>query len=446
MKEGLARIPASSWVGLRLLAEAVGYTGKAVEVAFRIAPRINAASRLGEAEKALRLLLTDDAAEAQALVGELHRLNARRQTLEEAMLRKLLPQADPEAKAIVLLDPEGHPGVMGIVASRILEATLRPVFLVAQGKGTVRSLAPISAVEALRSAEDLLLRYGGHKEAAGFAMDEALFPAFKARVEAYAARFPDPVREVALLDLLPEPGLLPQVFRELALLEPYGEGNPEPLFLLFGAPEEARRLGEGRHLAFRLKGVRVLAWKQGDLALPPEVEVAGLLSENAWNGHLAYEVQAVDLRKPEALEGGIAPFAYPLPLLGPWPGPAWGKGSTSPRTTLRGWTTPGRRASASSPRGGRALARPPPRPVLGRRVEVALGREARARLSAPRPPHPRGPAQSPRPPPPPLRLRAPSPGPLQRGPPRLLGGEPCTGARGKPMRPGSTPGPTGSTG
>lgn len=327
VKEGLARIPASSWVGLRLLAEAVGYTGKAVEVAFRIAPRINAASRLGEAEKALRLLLTDDAAEAQALVGELHRLNARRQTLEEAMLRKLLPQADPEAKAIVLLDPEGHPGVMGIVASRILEATLRPVFLVAQGKGTVRSLAPISAVEALRSAEDLLLRYGGHKEAAGFAMDEALFPAFKARVEAYAARFPDPVREVALLDLLPEPGLLPQVFRELALLEPYGEGNPEPLFLLFGAPEEARRLGEGRHLAFRLKGVRVLAWKQGDLALPPEVEVAGLLSENAWNGHLAYEVQAVDLRKPEALEGGIAPFAYPLPLLrGPGPGPPGGRG------------------------------------------------------------------------------------------------------------------------
>ena len=448
VKEGLARIPASSWVGLRLLAEAVGYTGKAAEVAFRIAPRINAASRLGEAEKALRLLLTEDAAEAQALVGELHRLNARRQTLEEAMLRKLLPQADPEAKAIVLLDPEGHPGVMGIVASRILEATLRPVFLVAQGKGTVRSLAPISAVEALRSAEDLLLRYGGHKEAAGFAMDEALFPAFKARVEAYAARFPGPVREVALLDLLPEPGLLPQVFRELALLEPYGEGNPEPLFLLFGAPEEARRLGEGRHLAFRLKGVRVLAWKQGDLALPPEVEVAGLLSENAWNGHLAYEVQAVDLRKPEALEGGIAPFAYPLPLLEALARARLGEGVYVPEDNPEGLDYARKAGFRLLPpeEAGLWLGLPP-RPVLGRRVEVALGREARARLSAPpRPPHPRGPAQSPRPPPPPLRLRAPSPGSLQRGPPRLLGGEPCTGARGKPMRPGSTPGPTGSTG
>ena len=384
VKEGLSRIPASSWVGLRLLAEAVGYTGKAVEVAFRIAPRINAASRLGEAEKALRLLLTDDAAEAQALVGELHRLNARRQTLEEAMLRKLLPQADPEAKAIVLLDPEGHPGVMGIVASRILEATLRPVFLVAQGKGTVRSLAPISAVEALRSAEDLLLRYGGHKEAAGFAMDEALFPAFKARVEAYAARFPDPVREVALLDLLPEPGLLPQVFRELALLEPYGEGNPEPLFLLFGTPEEARRLGEGRHLAFRLKGVRVLAWKRGDLALPPEVEVAGLLSENAWNGQLAYEVQAVDLRKPEALEGGIAPFAYPLPLLEALARARLGEGVYVPEDNPEGLDYARKAGFRLLPpeEAGLWLGLPP-RPVLGRRVEVALGREARARLSAP---------------------------------------------------------------
>ncbi|MFX7242860.1 DHHA1 domain-containing protein, partial [Acinetobacter baumannii] len=127
---------------------------------------------------------------------ELNRLNARRQAIEEEMLKRLLPQADPEAKAIVLHDPEGHPGVMGIVASRILEATLRPVFIVAQGKGTVRSLLPISAVEALRSAEDLLLRYGGHREAAGFAVDEAYFPRFKERVEAFAASFPDPVREV----------------------------------------------------------------------------------------------------------------------------------------------------------------------------------------------------------------------------------------------------------
>ncbi|MFN4071782.1 MAG: single-stranded-DNA-specific exonuclease RecJ, partial [Thermus caldifontis] len=126
VREGLARLKESSILGLRLLSENVGYTGKAVEVAFRIAPRINAASRLGEAEKALRLLLTEDEEEARGLVEELNRLNARRQAIEEEMLKRLLPQADPEAKAVVLHDPEGHPGVMGIVASRILEATLRP--------------------------------------------------------------------------------------------------------------------------------------------------------------------------------------------------------------------------------------------------------------------------------------------------------------------------------
>ncbi len=140
---------------------------------------------------------------------------------------------------------------MGIVASRILEATLRPVFLVAQGKGTVRSLPPISAVEALRSAEDLLLRYGGHREAAGFALEEERFPELKRRLLAYAQSFPDPVKEVELVAPLPPPSLLPQVFRELLPLEPYGAGNPEPLFLLAGLPEDVRALGEGRHLAFR---------------------------------------------------------------------------------------------------------------------------------------------------------------------------------------------------
>ncbi|WP_051946797.1 single-stranded-DNA-specific exonuclease RecJ [Thermus amyloliquefaciens] len=316
VREGLARLGESSVLGLRLLAQSVGYTGKAVEVAFRIAPRINAASRLGEAEKALRLLLTEDEEEAKGLVEELNRLNARRQAIEEEMLRRLLPKADPEAKAIVLHDPEGHPGVMGIVASRLVEATLRPVFLVAQGKGTVRSLPPISAVEALRSAEDLLDRYGGHREAAGFALDEANFPRFKGRIEAFVASFPDPVREVALVGLWPSASSLPELYRALLALEPFGQGNPEPLFLLTGSPEEARPMGEGKHLTFRLNGVRVVAWRMGErwAALPSELEAAVLLTENRWNGTLSYEAQALDFREPGDLEGGISPFAYPILL------------------------------------------------------------------------------------------------------------------------------------
>lgn len=384
VQEGLARLPASSWVGLRLLAEAVGYTGKAVEVAFRIAPRLNAASRLGEAEKALRLLLTDDEAEARALVEELSRLNARRQAIEEEMLRRLLPQADPEAKAIVLHDPEGHPGVMGIVASRILEATLRPVFLVAQGKGTVRSLAPVSAVEALKSVEDLLLRYGGHREAAGFALDEARFPKLKERLLAYAARFPDPFLEVPLLAPLPPPPLLPGVYRELAALEPHGAGNPEPPFLLSGSPEEVRTLGEGRHLAFRLEGVRVVAWRQGERELPKEVEVAGILTENAWNDSLSYEVQAAGLRERGELLGGVEPFAFPLPLPEALARACLGEGVYIPEDNPEGLAYARKKGFRLLPpeEASLWLGLPPYRVAVGR-VDVALGREARARLSSP---------------------------------------------------------------
>ncbi|GGM91687.1 single-stranded-DNA-specific exonuclease RecJ [Thermus composti] len=384
VREGLSRIPASPWVGLRLLAQAVGYTGKAVEVAFRIAPRLNAASRLGEAEKALRLLLTDSEAEARELVEELSRLNARRQAIEEAMLKRLLPQADPEAKAIVLHDPEGHPGVMGIVASRILEATLRPVFLVAQGKGTVRSLAPVSAVEALRSAEDLLLRYGGHREAAGFALDEALFPRFKERIEAFAARFPDPVQEVPLLGVLPPPSRLAELYRALSALEPFGAGNPEPLFLLSGAPEDVRLLGEGKHLAFRLGGVRVVAWRMGDRPLPQEVEAAVAVSENRFNGTVSYEAQALDLRPPGELVAEGEAFAFPVPLEEALARARMGEGVYIPEENLEGLAYARKRGFRLLPPGEASLwLGLPPFPVCPKRVEVALGAETRRRLALP---------------------------------------------------------------
>ncbi|KGQ20982.2 single-stranded-DNA-specific exonuclease RecJ [Thermus filiformis] len=298
VREGLGRISTSAHLGLRLLAQAVGYGGQAVEVAFRIAPRINAASRLGEAEAALALLLAQEEAEAQALVQRLNALNARRQAIEEEMLARLLPQAEAETgRALVLQDPEGHPGVMGLVASRLLERFYKPVFIVAQGKGSVRSVPGISAVGALDSAKDLLLRYGGHKEAAGFALDESRFGEFKRRIEAYVAAHPKPEREVRLTALLPSGARLKDLYAELMALEPFGAGNPEPLFLLEGEVEEVRPLGE-RHRAFRVAGVRVVEWRSGAakeqekeaLPLGGRVRLAGVLARNEWQGSVRYEV------------------------------------------------------------------------------------------------------------------------------------------------------------
>jgi len=384
VREGLARLATSRWVGLRLLAQAVGYTGKAVEVAFRIGPRINAASRLGEAEKALNLLLTDSEAEAQALVEELNRLNARRQAIEEEMLRRLLPKADLEAKAIVLEDPEGHPGVMGIVASRILEATWRPVFIVAKGKGTVRSLPPISAVGALKEAEDLLLRFGGHKEAAGFALDEARFPEFQRRIEAYAARFPDPVQEVPLLGPLPPLSRLPELYQALSALEPFGAGNPEPLFLLAGSPGEVRTMGEGKHLSFRLQGVRVVAWRMGEKGVPSPLEAAVLLTENRFNGTLSYEAQALDFRAPGELLCETEPFAFPLSLEEALARARMGEGVYVPEENREGLAYARRQGFRLLPPEEASLwLGLPPYPVAQGRVEVALGSETRRRLERP---------------------------------------------------------------
>lgn len=305
VREGLRRLLDSAHLGLRLLARAVGYQGQAVEVAFRIAPRINAASRLGEAQEALELLLAEEEEKAKALVQRLHALNARRQVIEEEMLKRLLPQAEAMVgqsgqgeRALVLLDPEGHPGVMGLVAGRLMEKFYRPMFVAVPVSGathlhgSARSIPGISAVGALESAKDLLLRYGGHREAAGFALDAADFLEFRRRIEAYAAAHPPPVNEVHLAGLLPPLSRLKALYEELTPLEPFGAGNPEPLFLLEGRVEEARPVGE-RHLAFRVAGVRVVEWRGADgkeVGIGDWVRLAGTLAQNEWGGSVRYEV------------------------------------------------------------------------------------------------------------------------------------------------------------
>lgn len=332
VREGLLRLRDSAHLGLRLLARAVGYQGQAVEVAFRIAPRINAASRLGEAQAALELLLAEEEEKAKALVQRLHALNARRQVIEEEMLKRLLPQAEAMVgqsgqgeRALVLLDPEGHPGVMGLVAGRLMEKFYRPVFVAVPVSGathlhgSARSIPGISAVGALESAKDLLLRYGGHREAAGFALEAARFPEFRRRVEAYAAAHPPPVREVRLAGLLPPPSRLKALYEELAPLEPFGAGNPEPLFLLEGRVEEARPIGE-RHLAFRVDGVRVVRWRGVDgkeVGIGDWVRLAGTLAQNEWGGSVRYEVhlQAHLLSVPSGKQPVFPSEINPLQLL-----------------------------------------------------------------------------------------------------------------------------------
>ncbi len=314
VQEGLRRLRSSANLGLKVLAAEHCREFSASEIAFRIAPRINAASRLGQAEVALQLLTTQDMLQARPLAEHLTRLNLQRQRIEEQMLERIWPTIDATRPALVIHDAEGHPGVMGIVASRVLERYYKPVFITADGKGSVRSTPGISAVGALRHAAAHLKRFGGHAQAAGFAIAEEAIPAFTSAIQEYAGQFPAPVPEITLDGWLDGEDL-GELHRALQLLEPLGEGNPEPIFFLQGRPEQVRLLGEGKHLAFRLQGVRVIKWRDNGDNLPDELDLAASLMLNEWNGEHTVELRAAAYRPtPRPEEACGAGWAIPVPF------------------------------------------------------------------------------------------------------------------------------------
>lgn len=318
VQEGLRRLRDSAHLGLGVLAAEHCKEFSASEIAFRIAPRINAASRLGQAEVALQLLTTQNLLQARPLAEYLTQLNVRRQRIEEEMLQRIWPTIDASSPALVIHDAEGHPGVMGIVASRVLERYYKPVFIIADGKGSVRSTPGISAVGALRYAAPHLKRFGGHAQAAGFAIGEEAITAFTAAIHQYAAQYPAPVPEITLDGWLDGEDL-GELHRALQLLEPLGEGNPEPLFFLQGKPEHVRVLSEGKHLSFRLNGTKVIKWRDNGQNLPDPLDLAAGLVLNEWNGERTVELRGAVYRPASTIpslsggnQGGV--WAIPTPF------------------------------------------------------------------------------------------------------------------------------------
>jgi single-stranded-DNA-specific exonuclease len=245
VRYGLKMLAETRNIGMRALLRASGLDGKqltAGRIGFILAPRLNAAGRLGHAIRGVELLLTDDEHQANIIARELEELNQRRQdidraTLEQARERVLAMDLD-EMFSIVLADDNWHPGVIGIVASRLVEEFGRPAVLIAlsgdQGKGSGRSIPKFDLHGALGKAKDLLLRYGGHRVAAGVTIARDMVPAFAARFDEIAHSVLTPA------DLVPEirvdlevsidgmDGRLESLFRHF---EPFGIGNPTPVLL-----------------------------------------------------------------------------------------------------------------------------------------------------------------------------------------------------------------------
>jgi single-stranded-DNA-specific exonuclease len=313
-------------IGLRALLETAGLAGRTIDsyhVGFVLAPRLNAAGRMASPDIAMRLLLASDetmADEARALATQLEDENTRRRQEQQEMVtraRKAIEE-DPEvgAREILVVGGEGwHRGVIGIVASKIVDAYYRPavVLSVEDGiaHGSCRSIPGFNMLEALEHCAPMLLRFGGHKAAAGLQLEAARLKEFRRALNDYAAERlqPDDLRPRLWLDgPLPFGAITPDVVAELGTLAPFGEGNRRPVFhagrvVVVDGP---RTLKE-RHLkmALRQQGrtFRAIAWNAAErgvvLAGAREaLDVAFTLEENEFRGETTVELRLEDFRPP----------------------------------------------------------------------------------------------------------------------------------------------------
>lgn len=282
----------------------------ATTVAFRLAPRINAAGRLGRPDVALELLLTEDRARARELAATLEELNRERQGVEERILREAVaaveswPAETRARRGYVLWNEDWHEGVIGIVASRLVERFHRPVVLVARSgegwKGSGRSISDFDLHGGLAACAEHLARFGGHRAAAGLTVATEQLQPFADAFGRYAdtALADADLRPLTTVDAIVSAGALTLgLAQELDRLAPFGLGNPEPTLLVASVEAMgASTVGEGKHLRFRVRqrgrdGGSAIAFGLGPqldrLQRSARVDVAFRLKENRWNGTVA---------------------------------------------------------------------------------------------------------------------------------------------------------------
>lgn len=299
VREGLSRFKKTKIKGLSALLRAAGVVSddkpdKPVtsdQVSFGLAPRINASGRIRHAKEGVALMVTESDEEAKRMAERLCELNTERQATERGIydeaLKRLQEVHKADDMALVVDGDNWHPGVIGIVASRILELMHRPVLVITKrdgvGKGSCRSIPGFSIYEALKAQSDLLLQFGGHTMAAGFSIKEENIPLFRQRLNEYARTKiteEDCIPQMEIEEEVPLPEVTLDFIHSLSLLEPCGCDNPKPLFASRGAfVESARRMGaENRHFKCLLSqgstAVESVFWNPGDDPCSPGDEVA----------------------------------------------------------------------------------------------------------------------------------------------------------------------------
>ena len=314
-------------VGLRSLLDVCGLTGKEIDsyhIGFVLAPRVNAAGRMSSPDIAARLLLAADEAmgeEARLLAEQLNTENIRRQQEEAEIVAqaKKLVETDLEvgSRTVIVVAGEGwHRGVIGIVASKLVDAFHRPAIVLSMdgevAHGSCRSLPCFNMLGALESCGELMTKFGGHKQAAGLTLESSRIRELRARVNEYAdgCLQPDDLRPRLWIDgALPFRAISPQFASELTALAPFGAGNPMPVFRTSRAEiVDGPRVVKERHLkmAFKQDGrvMRGIAWRASEReAFVAEhraaIDLAFSVEQDTWNGERYLQLSIADFKAPE---------------------------------------------------------------------------------------------------------------------------------------------------
>ena len=306
VQAGLLRMTERPSPGIAALVRVSGCEGKAINtgiVGFQLAPRLNAAGRIETARRGVELLTAEDAHAADRIAAELNALNTERRDLEQDILTEaesMLGGFTPDVPAIVVAGEDWNAGVIGIVASRLVEKYYRPsIVLTRQGdvyKGSCRSIAGLHMYDALAACRDTLIQFGGHAMAAGLTLECNRLEDFRCAFANYVnthLNYEDFTPKISIEALVaPADWTIPMV-EEIALLEPYGMGNPRPIFGVRDVrPRTATAIGaDGKHLRMevgtREKRVAALYWNYGELAELVTEEASDLAytpSINEWQG------------------------------------------------------------------------------------------------------------------------------------------------------------------
>lgn len=316
VRKGLEQMQKTIWPGLTALIQVSGIESSltSTHLGYALGPRINACGRMADPRVGVELLTCENLSQARIYAEEANRSNVERRKVEDEILNQALLMITNDF-AQILYKEDWHAGVLGIVASRLVERTHRPVILLTRDgdflKGSARSFAGLNLVQALTECKEHLYKYGGHKQAAGLSLYPTSLEAFKLQFESIVRRYLKPEdlepnlyvdHELSLEEI--EDNLL----TELKILEPYGETNPAPLFSLRNSKARNGKVVGLKHLRFQLEGgqsgLSAIAFGKGAAVnqLQGPIDLAFSIEENHFRGNTQLQLKIRDLKSSNSLK------------------------------------------------------------------------------------------------------------------------------------------------